>query len=135
MSSHWDWAVRVCADHDKNKPFAPENGRPLQFKVGDPVIYSNDYGVRFRFRVTRLMSPAEDALQYALGKRYFLNSSAHWMPHTEACLELDVLRTAGYGQFSPEFLAGVWDQLEHYLIQDDEALARMDAWCGFPGNL
>jgi hypothetical protein len=37
-------------------PFAPENGQPLRFKIGDAVIFTNEYGAQFRLRVTRVLS-------------------------------------------------------------------------------
>ena len=52
MSSHHDYIIEITAQHDALKPFAPENGQPLRFKIGDAVIYTNDAGLQFRRRVT-----------------------------------------------------------------------------------
>jgi hypothetical protein len=41
MSSHHDYIIEITAQHDALKPFAPENGQPLRFKIGDAVIYTN----------------------------------------------------------------------------------------------
>ena len=35
MSSHHDYIIEITAQHDALKPFAPENGQPLRFKIGD----------------------------------------------------------------------------------------------------
>ena len=48
MSSHHDYIIEITAQHDALKPFAPENGQPLRFKIGDAVIYTNEYGAQFR---------------------------------------------------------------------------------------
>lgn len=32
--------------HDRERPYAPENGHPLAFAPGDRVTFVNDYGVR-----------------------------------------------------------------------------------------
>lgn len=94
MSSHWAWAERVIAQHDRDKPFAPENGDALRFSVGDPVIYTNNYGVQFKQRVTGLYQPSEPCSLYATGRRYLLDTDCYWMPVAEANLELDVSRAA-----------------------------------------
>lgn len=52
MSSHNDYIIEITAQHDALKPFAPENGQPLRFKIGDAVIYTNEFGAQFRRRVT-----------------------------------------------------------------------------------
>lgn len=90
MSSHQEWQAQVITDNGANKPFAPENGQPLKFKVGDPVIFTNDYGVRFKFRVMGLYQPNPMDSLYARGARYLLDSGAFWFPHTEASLEIDL---------------------------------------------
>lgn len=88
MSSHWEWEKRIAKEHDENKPFAPENGEPLKFKAGDTVIFTNDYGIEFKLKVKGIYKPeATDAL-YALGYRYFLESSSPWMPVPEFKLRL-----------------------------------------------
>ena len=65
MSSHHDYIIEITAQHDALKPFAPENGQPLRFKIGDAVIYTNDAGLQFRRRVTGLYRPAEPSGLYA----------------------------------------------------------------------
>lgn len=85
MSSHHEWVIRVVAEHDAKKPFAPENGVALKFKVDDDVIYTNDYGVSFRFKITGFYSEPTCAL-YANGARYLVNSSSPWFPVSESAL-------------------------------------------------
>ncbi|MDX7079543.1 hypothetical protein SJ279_19710 [Citrobacter freundii] len=89
MSSHHDWVIEVSAQHDAQKPFAPENGQPLRFKIGDAVIYTNDFGVQFHRRVTGFYRPAGPCGLYALGRRYFINSTSPWMPVAESSLRPD----------------------------------------------
>lgn len=45
--SHHEAIARLIKEHDEIKPFAPENGQKLKFKVGDKVAYINDYGCIF----------------------------------------------------------------------------------------
>lgn len=89
MSSHWEWEGRVSIQHDKEKPFAPENGEALLFKVGDQVIYTNSEGVEFDLCVTGLYerSGPFDAM-YAIGCRYLLSWDCHWFPVRESSLRL-----------------------------------------------
>ena len=89
MSSHWEWAKGVVAKHDLGKPFAPENGDPLKFKIGDPVIFTNDYGVSFRLRITGYYQPTDPCPMYATGSRYLVDSSSPWFPVKESELQLD----------------------------------------------
>jgi len=89
MSSHHDWVIEVSAQHDAHKLFAPENGEPLRFKIGDAVIYTNDFGAQFHSRVTGFYQPAGLCGLYALGRRYFLDSSSPWMPVAESSLRPD----------------------------------------------
>jgi hypothetical protein len=90
MSSHWEWAKKVVALHDQDRPFAPENGVPLRFKIGDPVIFTNVYGVRFRLRITGFFQrSAEPCAMYATGYRYLVDSSSPWFPVKEEHLQLD----------------------------------------------
>jgi hypothetical protein len=87
MSSHWEWAEERMREHDAQKPYAPENGQALQFKPGDKVIYTNEFGVEFAQTVTGYyLRPEKPCGQYANGARYFLDTSAHWFPHTERSL-------------------------------------------------
>ena len=87
MSSHHEWAAATIAQHDREKLFAPENGQPLKFGVGDLVIYTNDYGLSFGpYRITSLFQPVEPCSLYATGYRYHLNKSSHWMPVKESSL-------------------------------------------------
>ncbi len=59
MSSHHDYIIEITAQHDALKPFAPENGQPLRFKIGDAVIYTNEYGVQFRSCINGFYRPTE----------------------------------------------------------------------------
>lgn len=89
MSSHQDWQEAVISEHALAKPFAPENGKPLMFKAGDSVIFTNDYGVEFRLRVTGTHCPEVANSLYARGARYLLDSDSPWMPVSEASLRRD----------------------------------------------
>ena len=89
MSSHHDYIIEITAQHDALKPFAPENGQPLRFNIGDAVIYTNEAGLQFRRCVTGFYRPAGPSGLYALGARYLLNSSSPWMPVSESCLHPD----------------------------------------------
>lgn len=87
MSSHHDWETEIIAQHARETPFAPENGQPLKFVVGDAVIYTNDYGVSFGpRRVTGLYQPDMPSSLYATGYRYYLDKDSHWMPVKESSL-------------------------------------------------
>ena len=70
MSSHHDYILEITAQHDALKPFAPENGQLLRFKVGDAVICTNEFGAQFRRRVTGFYRPAVPSGLYARGRRY-----------------------------------------------------------------
>ena len=89
MSSHHDYILEITAQHDALKPFAPENGQPLRFAVGDAVIYTNEFGAWFRRRITGFYKPTEPSGLYARGRRYYLDSSAPWMPVAESSLRPD----------------------------------------------
>ncbi|MGY6272139.1 hypothetical protein ACXIUT_20815 [Achromobacter denitrificans] len=89
MSSHHEWVEKVVALHDARKPFAPENGHPLRFQAGDPVIYTNPAGVQFRLRVLDFYRPAHPCALYAFGARYLLDSDSPWMPVSENSLRPD----------------------------------------------
>ncbi len=94
MSSHHDWVVEVMAHHDAEKPFAPENGQPLRFRIGDPVIYTNPTGAEFALRVTGLYTrPAAPCGLYARGARYLLDWECPWFPVTESQLRPDASRS------------------------------------------
>jgi hypothetical protein len=90
MSSIWDYEERVVAQHDTERPFAPENGEPLKFGVGDIVAFTNEYGVMFRgLRVTGFYKPETPCSLYATGRRYLLDWSSPWFPAKESSLQLD----------------------------------------------
>lgn len=89
MSSHHDHIIEITAQHDVLKPFAPESGQPLRFKIGDAVIYTNECGVQFRRRVTGLYRPSRLCGHYARGARYLLNSTSPWVPIAESSLRPD----------------------------------------------
>ncbi len=95
MSSHWEWVAEVVARHDLEKPFAPENGEALRFRVGDLVIYTNPAGVTFQRCVTGFYRPESPCALYARGYRYFLDSDCYWMPVPESSLQLDEGRPVG----------------------------------------
>lgn len=86
MSSHHDWVIAVTEEHDRLKPFAPENGQPLRFKIGDEVIYTNNYGVQFKLRVTGFYKPKGLCGLYARGARYLLDMDCYWFPVNESSL-------------------------------------------------
>ncbi|MBC3871734.1 hypothetical protein HV832_16245 [Undibacterium oligocarboniphilum] len=79
----------VIAQHENEKPHAPENGSPLKFKVGDSVIFTNDYGVTFKLKITGLYQPEPINSLYATGSRYLLSGSSPWFPCKESSLQLD----------------------------------------------
>ena len=79
MSSHHDYIIEITAQHEALKPFAPENGQPLRFKIGDAVIYTNEYGAQFRCRVTGFYQPTGLSGLYARGARYY------WTRHRRGC--------------------------------------------------
>lgn len=94
MSSHQEWEEEVTAQHDAQKPFAPENGQPLRFKIGDPVIYTNPAGIDFPLRVTGFYQrPDSPDGMYATGARYLLDWNSPWYPVPESRLRLDATRT------------------------------------------
>lgn len=58
---HHEAVRRAIEKHDEIKPFAPENGQKLKFKVGDKVTYINDYGCTFEDKtITKVMERADD---------------------------------------------------------------------------
>lgn len=89
MSSHHDYISEITAHHNALKPFAPEKGQPLRFKIGDTVTYTNEYGVQFRCRVTEFYQPSGLCGHYARGARYLLNSTSPWVPVAESSLRPD----------------------------------------------
>lgn len=84
-----EYAARVMQKHDEQKLFAPENGKPLKFKIGDIVTYTNDYGIRFHgLRVTGIYEcPSEPCSHYGRGGRYFLNDGTRFSPKAEDSIE------------------------------------------------
>lgn len=89
MSSHWAWQEKIVAQHDLEKPFAPENGKPLKFQIGDPVVFTNDNGVTFKHRIAGFYHPTDPCSLYASGRRYLLDWECPWFPVKEDQLELD----------------------------------------------
>src|SRR5579859_5003958 len=89
LTSIHELSRRRIEEHDRTKPFAPENGKPLAFKAGDKVIFTNDYGVPFRLTVTGFYQPGETDALYASGYRYMLDSDCYWMPVKERNLQTD----------------------------------------------
>jgi hypothetical protein len=89
MSSHYEWEEEVIARHNSERPFAPENGNPLKFKVGDNVIYTNECGLKFNKVVTGFYKPDKVTGLYARGYRYFLNTDDKYpFPKKESELRL-----------------------------------------------
>jgi hypothetical protein len=131
MSSHYAWQERVVAEHDATRPFAPENGTPLKFKAGDPVIFTNYYGISFRLRVTGFYQPEAPCSLYATGRRYLLNSSSPWYPVRESELEFDEGRDC---TLNDGYLAMIWEQIDYAEWRDCEAYAVRDALCCCPGR-
>jgi len=84
--SHHEWSEAVIAQHDIDKPFAPENGQELKFTIGESVVYTNDYGVSFNQKITGFYKPEQTTSLYAVGYRYFLDKDSHWMPVKESNL-------------------------------------------------
>ena len=85
--SHHEAIARLIKEHDEIKPFAPENGQKLKFKVGDKVTYINDYGCTFEDKtITKIMERADDESLYCSGRRYYIDSDCPWMPVEEANL-------------------------------------------------
>jgi len=99
MSSHWEWEERVVRRHEVDKPFAPENGRPLKFGIGDSVIYTNDAGIEFCCRITGYYLPDPINAMYAKGSRYLVNSSSPWFPVKESELRLVASAHPDFGSF------------------------------------
>lgn len=96
MSSHWDWEKKIVAEHDLQKPFAPENGHPLLFTPGTPVIYTNEYGLEFALTVTGYYQPVSPCSFYARGARYMLDWGCYWYPAEEKSLRVDASRTTTF---------------------------------------
>jgi len=77
---HQTLTMRELASHDLARPFAPENGQPLKFKIGDLVAVR----ISDEISVVRVIGyyQARDGL-YARGKRYLLDVETHWVPYSE----------------------------------------------------
>lgn len=67
----------------------PANGEKLQFEIGEDVIYTNDYGVKFEAKVLGY-TPENNSL-YKYGSRYFLDKESYWYPVKEAALSRPVI--------------------------------------------
>ena len=89
MSGHHEWEQETIEQHNTQRPFAPENGEVLKFKVGNPVVYTNEFGVSFHRRITALYRPEPIDSLYATGHRYLLDKDSYWMPVKEANLCLN----------------------------------------------
>jgi len=63
-------------------PAAIENSPSLRFAIGDTVIYTNDYGLEFTYRITGFYRNFDSPL-YAMGARYYVDSSSPWYPVQE----------------------------------------------------
>ena len=53
------------------------------------MIYTNEYGVQFRSCINGFYRPTEPSGLYARGMRYYLDSSAPWMPVAQSSLRPD----------------------------------------------
>lgn len=40
---HHEAMAELVRQHDRERPYAPENGHPLAFAPGDKVTFVNDY--------------------------------------------------------------------------------------------
>lgn len=87
MSSHWEWEKGMVAQHDLEKLFAPENGVPLKFQIGDAVVFTNEFDVCFNLRITGFYQPTFPCSLYANGHRYLVDSSSPWFPVKESSLQ------------------------------------------------
>ncbi len=72
MSSHFEWIDEQIAKFDAEKPFAPENGEPLKFNVGDSVTFTNSYGATFNTEIVKIFEREPGSYEYAKGCRYFI---------------------------------------------------------------
>lgn len=85
--SHHDMMKLTIEEHDRERKFAPENGQPLKFKVGDKVTFVNDFGFRRSGKtITRIMKREEDESLYCQGYRYYIDSDSPWFPVKESSL-------------------------------------------------
>lgn len=62
----------------------PANGEKLLFRIGEDVVYTNDYGVKFAAKVLGY-APESNSL-YKYGNRYFLDKDSYWYPVKEVSL-------------------------------------------------
>lgn len=60
-----------------NYTICSEPPKPCDFKVGDVVKFTNDYGAEFGPLVVRGFTTSEDELH---GKFIYLNTDCHWFP-------------------------------------------------------
>lgn len=93
MSSHHEWVLQQQLLHDELKPYAPENGEPLQFAIGDQVIWTSENGTEFAYHITGLYQPHSACALYAAGYRYFVNSDSAWFPKTQQSLRKNLVST------------------------------------------
>jgi len=68
----------------KPKDLITESPIPCDLKVGDLVIFTNDYGVQFKLTVVGFCVPSE-----CLPERFiYLNDDSWWFPHKRDQLAL-----------------------------------------------
>ena len=85
--SHHEMMKLTIEEHDRGQPFAPENGCPLKFRVGDKVTFVNENGCEFvGHTITRIMKREEDEILYCQGYRYYIDSDSPWFPVKESQL-------------------------------------------------
>lgn len=85
--NHQDWENEAIEKHNLQKPFAPENGNKLLFKIGDDVTYTNPNGISFNLKIIGLYKPDTINYHYSLGCRYLLDWECPWFPVKESDLE------------------------------------------------
>jgi hypothetical protein len=129
MSSHWEYVDRVVAEHDDNKPFAPENGQPLKFKTGDAVIYTNPNGIEYYLTVKGLYERQTQGAMYARGARYLLDWSCHWYPAMEANMRAATLSKDDYIRIDRR-LRPRKNNLGQEIASTDEGLCNFWKWFG-----
>ena len=84
---HHEAMKELIALHDATTPFAPENGEPLKFNIGDKVTYVNDFGCIFEgYTIIGIMNRDDYESLNCSGRRYYIDSDSPWMPVKESNL-------------------------------------------------
>ena len=99
--SHHEVTKRQIERHNREKPFAPENGEELKYCIGEIVIFTNEFGCEFLCMITGYYQPDPIDAMYARGHRYLTNTDAYWFPDKESSLRLpsikDIIRLSKSG--------------------------------------